>query len=177
MKTKILAIAIIMMASVTLNAQTYLGIGVQKELFGVSLNPENAADATFSVDKVDVSLLVKEHLRIGLGYQAGTKINRGDKRYEMNSGLSLSFAYLFDFKNYKDFSLAPTLSVGNSFRDFGSFKNLDVDLGVRAYIMKSFFLGTGYRYAHWNQSEILNENSCHSWYFEIGYNFNFKRKK
>ena len=108
--------------------------------------------------------------------QARSRIaNHQEKRYETNAGLSLSLAYLFTFKDYKDFALAPTLSVGNSFKEFTSFKNTDVDLGVRSYLFKSMYLGTGVRYAQWKNSDIVNDHNCFSWYWEIGFDLFFKR--
>lgn len=169
MNIKILAIVFMLATSVTLNAQTHFGFGLKKDLFCVSLNPEKAVDATFNVDKVDVSVLLNEHFRIGLGVQLGKIVNHDGKRYEQGAGLSLNLAYLFDFKDYKDFAIAPTFSVDNSFKDFKSFKNIDVDLGVRTYIMKSMFLGTGVRYAQWNHSDIVNDKNCYSWYWEMGF--------
>ncbi len=177
MTKHIFFVVITLMATVSLHAQTTFGFGLQKELFGVSLNGESADDATFSVDKVDFAVLLQDHLRIGMGVQGGTQVNHETKRYEPGAGLALSFAYLFDFKNYKDFAIAPTLSVGNSFKDFKSFQNVDIDLGVRSYLFNSVFLGTGVRYAHWSKSPIINDSSCYSWYWEIGYNLYFKSRK
>lgn len=168
-------LALLMLGGVTMQAQTKIGFGLQKELFGVSLNPDNADDATFDVDKIDVAVLLNDHFRVGLGFQPGTLVNHQEKRYETNAGLSLSLAYLFTFKDYKDFALAPTLSVGNSFKDFTSFKNTDVDLGVRSYLFKSMYLGTGVRYAQWKNSDIVNDHNCFSWYWEIGFDLFFKR--
>lgn len=177
MKIKILAIVFMVAASVTLNAQTHFGFGLKKDLYCTSLNPEKSTDATFNVDKVDFSVLIDEHFRIGLGVQVGTLVNHDDKRYDPVAGLSLNLAYLFDFKNYKDFAIAPTFSAGNSFKDFKSFKNIDVDFGIRTYIMKSMFLGTGVRYAQWNQSDIINDKNCYSWYWEMGFNLYFQKRK
>lgn len=177
MKIKTLAIVFMVATSITLNAQTHFGFGLKKDLFCTSLNPEKFADATFNVDKVDVSVLLNDHFRIGLGVQAGTIVNHDDKRYDPGAGFSLNLAYLFDFKDYKDFAIAPTFSVGNSFKDFKSFKNIDVDLGVRTYVMKSMFLGTGVRYAQWNHSDIVNDMNCYSWYWEMGFNLYFQKRK
>lgn len=74
MKNKVLIIMLVAMATLPVHAQTNFGIGLQKELFGVSLNAENADDATFCVDKVDAAVLLKDHLRIGLGFQSGTLV-------------------------------------------------------------------------------------------------------
>ena len=176
-KTRICTLlALLLMAGgVTMQAQTKIGFGLQKELFGVPLNPENASEATFNVDKVDIAVLLNDHFRIGLGFQPGTLVNHQEKRYETSAGLSLSLAYLFTFKDYKDFAMAPTLSVGNSFKDFTSFKNMDVDLGVRSYLFKSMYLGTGVRYAQWKNSDILDDHSCFSWYWEMGFDLYLKR--
>ena len=173
MNIKILAIVFMLATSVTLNAQTHFGFGLKKDLFCVSLNPEKAVDATFNVDKVDVSVLLNEHFRIGLGVQLGKIVNHDGKRYEQGAGLSLNLAYLFDFKDYKDFAIAPTFSVDNSFKDFKSFKNIDVDLGVRSYLFKAMYIGTGARYAQWNNSDIVNGNNCFTWYWEMGFNLDF----
>ena len=175
MKFKLLATILVLLFTVSLHAQIDFGIGLQKELFGVSLNPENADDATFNVDKVDVSMLLSDHFRIGLGFQSGTLVNHEAKRYEPRAGLSLSLTYLFNFKNYKDFAIAPAISIGNSFKDFKSFQNYDVDVSVREYLFKSVFLGTGVRYAHWQNSEIVNDSNCLTWYWEMGFNLYFNK--
>lgn len=175
MKFKLLATILVLLLTVSLHAQIDFGIGLQKELFCVSLNPENADDATFNVDKVDVSMLLSDHFRLGLGFQSGTLVNHEAKRYEPRAGLSLSLAYLFSFKNYKDFAIAPAISIGNSFKDFKSFQNYDVDVSVREYLFKSIFLGTGVRYAHWQNSDIVNDSNCLTWYWEMGFNLYFNK--
>lgn len=175
MKFKLLVTILVLLLTVSLQAQIDFGIGLQKELFSVSLNPENADDATFNVDKVDVSMLLSDHFRIGLGFQSGTLVNHEAKRYEPRAGLSLSLAYLFSFKNYKDFAIAPAISIGNSFKDFKSFQNYDVDVSVREYLFKSLFLGTGVRYAHWQNSDIVNNSNCLTWYWEMGFNLYFNK--
>ena len=64
MKFKLLATILVLLLTVSLHAQIDFGIGLQKELFGVSLNPEIADNATFNVDKVDFSMLLSDHFRI-----------------------------------------------------------------------------------------------------------------
>ena len=56
-----------------------------------------------------------------------------------------------------------------------SFKNIDVDLGVRTYLFKSGFIGTGIRYAQWDVSKIVNGNNCLTWYWEMGFNLYFRK--
>ncbi len=181
MRTKtVLSVVFFFMATFSLHAQTNFGFGLQKEIFGVSLNAENADDATFDVDKVELTMTMKDHFRIGLGVQMSTLVEHQAKHYDPDAGLSLSITYLFPIKRYKDytipkesFAIAPTLSVGNSFKDFKSFKNIDVDLGVRSYLFKAMYIGTGARYAQWNNSDIVNGNNCFTWYWEMGFNLDF----
>lgn len=174
MRTKIvLSVVFFFMATFSLHAQTNFGFGLQKEIFGVSLNAENADDATFDVDKVEFTMTMKDHFRIGLGVQMGTLVEHQAKRYEPGAGLSLSLTYLFPIKGYTDYAIAPTLSMGNSFKGFKSFKNIDADLGVRSYLFKAMYIGTGVRYAQWNNSDIVNGNNCFTWYWEMGFNLNF----
>ena len=124
MRTKIvLSVVFFFMATFSLHAQTNFGFGLQKEIFGVSLNAENADDATFDVDKVELTMTMKDHFRIGLGVQMSTLVEHQAKRYDPDAGLSLSLTYLFPINSYKDytipkesFAIAPTLSVGNSSR-------------------------------------------------------------
>jgi hypothetical protein len=174
MRTKIvLSVVFFFMATFSLHAQTNFGFGLQKEIFGVSLNAENADDATFDVDKVELTMTMKDHFRIGLGVQMGTLVEHQAKRYEPGAGLSLSLTYLFPIKGYTDYAIAPTLSMGNSFKGFKSFKNIDADLGVRSYLFKAMYIGTGVRYAQWNNSDIVNGNNCFTWYWEMGFNLDF----
>ena len=164
-----------MLIATSLNAQSIIGIGLKKDVFGISLNSENSDDVTFNADMVNVSMLINEHLQIGLGLQSGTIVNHETKCYDPSAGLSLNAAYLFNFRDYKDFAIAPTVSIGNSFKDFMSFKNIDVDLGVRTYLFKSGFIGTGIRYAQWDDSKIVNGNNCLTWYWEMGFNLYFRK--
>lgn len=175
MKFKLLITSLVIMLSASLQAQVDFGFGLQKDLFGISLNAENAENATFNLDNVNVSMLINEHLQIGLGIQSGTIVNHETKCYDPSAGLSLNAAYLFNFRDYKDFAIAPTVSIGNSFKDFMSFKNIDVDLGVRTYLFKSGFIGTGIRYAQWDVSKIVNGNNCLTWYWEMGFNLYFRK--
>ena len=66
MKFKLLITSLVIMLSASLQAQVDFGFGLQKDLFGISLNAENAENATFNLDNVNVSMLINEHLQIGL---------------------------------------------------------------------------------------------------------------
>lgn len=141
-----------------------LGFGMEKDLYGV---PVGGDDMVAAATEVKAGILFGNRVDLSLGFETLSLTNLSEKRFETLHGMLMGVGYRFG-KN-ESFQIEPNLSVANSFRNFASFRNIKVDLGVNFHVFKVFFVGTGLRYAHCLDLELFAPPPVYTWYWKMGF--------
>jgi hypothetical protein len=176
-KTKCLLFIVFVFSIVSVNGQSQkakFGVGVNTELFSLSLNSDFADQ--FSTD-VFATYSFNPKFQVLVASRSNRLLNTETKQYEnCNAGL-VGFGYLFQKDSASNFSTLVQLMYGNTFNKSASYNEHIFDLGVNFYFYKMFYLGTGFKFFHVEETkftELPNYNI--NWYCRLGFKLNFGKK-
>lgn len=143
-----------------------LGFGIEKDLYGI---PIGGDDMVATATEVKAGVLFGNRLGLSLGFETLSLTNLSEKRFETLHGMMTGVGYRFG--KSESLQIEPNLSVANYFRNFSSFRNVKVDLGVNFLLFRVFFIGTGLRFASCSDLELTAPPPVYTWYWKMGFQF------
>ena len=159
----------LLLFSVLSNAQekaSLFGYGISTDFFSVPLREQSLA---LQATNVYGCYSLNDDLNFKLGFDGLMIRDVNAKRFENLSGLVIGAGFTLLHDRPRNFTTELTLTASNGFAKFSAFSNYHADLGVRLMMFKSFYLGTGVRFAHNELSSIAAVPlNSYNWYMQMG---------
>jgi len=155
------------------NKYPKFGIGVNSEIFSLSLNSDIEQ---YSTD-VFLSYSLTPKIQILMASRSNKLMNIKIKQYENNIAGLLGFGYLFQKDSMSNFSTLVQVAYGNTFNKSVSYNEHIIDIGTNFYFFRIFYLGTGLKFFHIEETNFTNLPNCNiNWYWRLGFQLRFWKK-
>jgi hypothetical protein len=142
------------------------GYGISTDFFSVPLSEQSLA---LHPTNVYCSYLLNDDLNFKVGFDGLMIKDVNTKRFENLSGLVIGAGFTLLHDRSRNFTTELTLEASNGFAKFSTFSNYHADLGVRLMMFKSFYLGTGARFAHNEVASIAAAPlNSYNWFMQMG---------
>ena len=168
MKKTIIFACLLLIAVLTAaqDKSSLFGYGISSDFLSVPLSEHSLATQSTNVF---FTYILKEDLSFKIGFDGLLLKDSDAKKYENLSGLMLGAGYTILKDQPRNFTTELTLSASNAFDDFSTFRNYHADLGIRVMMLKSFFIGSGLRFAHSEVAGIIAvPQNSYNWYMQMG---------
>jgi len=168
MKKTIIFACLLLIAVLTAaqDKSSLFGYGISSDFLSVPLSEHSLATQSTNVF---FTYILKEDLSFKIGFDGLLLKDSDAKKYENLSGLMLGAGYTILKDQPRNFTTELTLSASNAFDDFSTFRNYHADLGIRVMMLKSFFIGSGLRFAHSEAAGIIAApQNSYNWYMQMG---------
>lgn len=173
-KTIIISCLLLRLLEMIAQDKPLFGYGVSSDVLSIPLSEQSLVTNSTNVY---FTCLLNEHMNFKLGFDDMMVKDINAKKYDHLSGLLLGVGYTILHDQPRNFTTELAIAASNGFDEFSTFRNYHADLGLRMMMFKSFYLGTGLRYAHDKVSSLLTtpQSSC-NWYLQMGMQFYLGRR-
>ncbi len=176
MRKTIFLVCLFLTAVVTVAQEktSHFGYGISSDFLSVPLSEQSLASQSTNVY---CTYSMNEKLNFKLGFDGVLLKDLNAKRFENLSGLVIGAGYTILQDQTRNFTTELTVSASNDLMNFSSFKDYHADLGVRLMLFKSFYLGTGVRFSH-NENTPLVAAPLNSYnlFMQMGMQFYFGKR-